>query len=646
MPNTTVSHPGRFHTLAVLIFLTALTLATFGPVVFHDFINYDDPVYVTANPVVLKGISGSGVRWALTAVYDGNWFPVTWLSHLIDVSLYGRNPAGHHFTSLLIHLANTLLVFVVFQTATGRRWPSAFTAALFAVHPLHVEAVAWIAERKELLSTLFGLLATGAYIRYAHRPGAGPYAAMVVFFLLSLAAKPMWMTFPLLLLALDIWPLDRLRRFRISGGAEGGRSLAELLFEKIPLFGISVLSGLLALYTQQSGGGILPLEQFSMPVRVANALTAYIRYLQFTLWPGGFSVYYPHPGAQIGFWKPVGAALLLAAITIWTIRRRDRRPYLMAGWAWYLISLLPVIGLVQLGTQAMANRYTYMPLIGIFFAVTEWGRDLLHERTRSPLLPAVLCAAAILVLACAARAQLRYWANSITLFEHARQETGPSAVVLINLGKAYENKGDAGMAEAMYRQALDLNPTHPVALFNTASAAQRRGDTAEAETLYRRLIRLKPGDADAANNLAGVLVETGRYREALRWYRTALDTEPDRADTLSNLASLLALMGRLQEARDCYEKALTLAPDDAVIHQNYAEVLARAGFVQEAIGQLAEAIRAGADPQRAFCRLARLFSAEGNLRASQKIFRYAEQEGFSECKQNDPGKAPASDDSK
>ncbi|MGD8367990.1 MAG: tetratricopeptide repeat protein [Desulfobacterales bacterium] len=640
MLHETDSYPGRRPGLAVFLLLTALTLATLGPVVFNDFINYDDPVYVTANPVVSKGLSGEGVRWALTAVYDGNWFPVTWLSHMIDVSLYGLNPAGHHLSSLMLHLANTLLVFVVLQNATRRRWPSALAAALFAVHPLHVEPVAWVAERKELLGTFFGLLAAGAYIRYVSRPAVGRYLAVMILFLLSLSAKPMWMTFPLLMLVLDIWPLGRLRFTGAESLGQGRRSATELFVEKIPLFGISVLSGLLALFTQHSGGGVQSFERFSLPVRVANALVAYIVYLKQTIWPSGLSVYYPHPGAQIGFWKPAAAAILLVAISLWTIRRIGDRPYLVAGWAWYLISLLPVIGLVQLGTQAMANRYAYVPLIGIFFAATWGGRDIFAGRTKSRVWPVIASGAVILSLAAASRVQLGYWENSMTLFAHARQTTRPNIVVLINLGKAYESREDFATAETLYRQALDLNPTHPVALFNTARIASRRGDRERAEALYRRMLSLYPEDANAASNLAGLLVEKGLHREALRWYRAALAAEPNRSDTLANLANLFSLMGRFTEARRYFERALVLTPDDATTHQNYAEVLARKGHIEEAIDQLAEAIRAGADRKSAYCRMGRLLAAEGNPGGAQKFFRLAGQGDPSPCRKNGPKTDP------
>jgi tetratricopeptide (TPR) repeat protein len=636
MPPQKASQPGRLTGPGVFLLLAALTLAALGPVVFCGFVNYDDPVYVTANPVVAKGLTGEGIWWALTATYDGNWFPLTWISHMLDVSLYGLNPAGHHLTSLLIHLANTLLLLSLLRTATGRLWPSAVAAALFAVHPLHVEVVAWVAERKELLSTFFGLLATGAYIRYTKRPAAGGYLAVVVLFALSLAAKPMWMTFPLLMLGLDIWPLSRLRLPGSGTTETSGSAVAGLLAEKSPLFGISMLSGLLALFTQQSGGGIQSLQSFPLPERIANAAAAYVLYLKQAIWPSGLSVYYPHPGSQIGFWKPALSAMLLAAITFWAVRRVGTRPYLLVGWFWYLISLLPVIGLVQLGTQAMADRYTYLPLIGICIAVAWWTKDLFGGRTRNHLSEAVVSVFVVLSLAGAARAQLDHWENSIALFEHARQNTRPNTVVLINLGKAYEDKGDAEKAGAMYRQALELNPTHPVALFNSAWAAERRGDNAEAEALYRRLLSLHPANVNAANNLASLLAETGRYREALRWYRASLAADPDRPGTLANLASLLSLMDRFQEARPLFEKALTLAPDDVVARQNFAEVLARKGHIQEAITQLAQAIRAGAQPERIYCHMAHLLAAEGKTAASEKFFLLADQQSPSGCREDDP----------
>jgi len=529
----------RLEDLLVIFVLIAVIWLVFSPVLNHDFINYDDPFYVTKNALVLDGISPEGMRWAMTAHTEGNWLPLTWLSHMLDVSLYGLQPGGHHLTSLLLHLANSLLVFIVFRQMTGSRWRSAFLAGLFALHPLHVEPVAWIAERKELLSSLFGLLAVGAYSRYVKRPHAGRYALVAVFFAMSLMSKPMWMTFPVLLLLLDAWPLNR---FAPEGKVHVLR-VRTLVVEKLPLFGLSLLSGLTALFTQHQIGMVQSLETFTLFERVGNALVSYVGYLGKTLWPLNLAVFYPHPGDGLDLWQPVAAAVFLAMVSAAVIRRFSRQPYLAVGWFWYLISLLPVIGLVQIGSQAVADRYTYLPLTGIFFAGIWGGYDALRRFHDGRLLLNAGSVLLIIVLAFAARGQLAYWKDSISLFERALVVTGPNPVALINLG------------EARYQ----------------------RSEWVEAKNQYLRALEIHPGNLIALHQLALVLVELGNWKETDRIFHWLLEQRPYNPKLYYNFGLFLAKQGKDQEAIEAFDRAVKLRPDYPAAYNQMGLILMRRG---------------------------------------------------------------------
>ena len=607
-----------FSTFAILLLLTALTFYAIGSVVDNEFVNYDDPVYVTENAVVAKGITKAGLRWALTSIYEGNWFPITRISHMIDVSLYRLDPRGHHLNSLLIHLANTLLLFVILHSATHLIFASFLTAALFSVHPLHVEAVAWVAERKEVLSTFFGLLATGAYLRYVRKPGLRPYLAVTVLFAMSLASKPMWMTFPLLMLLFDFWPLERIR----LGVFPEGRpwvTFKHSLMEKLPFLGLSLASGLLALYTQHDAGGLKSIEAFSFGERLANVLVSYIGYLGKTVWPAGLAVYYPLQAGHLPWWQPVGALLIMVAITIWSWRRFASRPYLAVGWLWYLISLVPVIGLVQIGTQARADRYTYMPLIGIFWAAAWWFADLTTVKKNRSFFRVLISLSIIPLLVVCARAQVEHWKNSVTLFEQALAVTPANPVGLINLGDAYHDAGHLGKAEALYLKALALQPKSALAMFNLGTVRQDLGDTQGAIEFYEQTLALWPRHSAAAANLAGLLACRGKVKEAISWYRKVLEVKPDSADAHGNLGTVLTATRDLAQAADHFERAVALAPDDPLIRCNYAILLNRQGKNEAAAVHLAEAIRIRPNDIYPYCLMAGFMRQQGKFRQAERF---------------------------
>ncbi len=630
-----MSNPEQRLTILVLFLLTVLTISVFMPVVFNDFVSYDDPLYVTENATISDGISMSGIRWAITAVHEGNWLPMTWLSHMLDVSLYGLNPHGHHFTSLLLHVSNTLLLFIILRSSTSRLVLSALTAALFSVHPLHVEAVAWVAERKELLSTFFGLLAVGAYIRYAKHFRIGDYLIVIIFFTLSLAAKPMWMTFPLLLLLIDYWPLGRIDLSKRSLSFKGVRNCGLMIYEKLPLFGLSFLCGSIAIYTQNYFGAVETLESFSSFDRITNALVSYGQYLINTVWPARLAVYYPHPAGSLPLWKPYFAGFVLTLITIWTFGKRTTRPYLVVGWAWYLISLIPVIGLIQIGTQARADRYTYMPLIGIFLAIVWWSSDLASEFNVHAVIRSVVSIFLVSSLSFLTTYQLRYWKNSVTLFERAMEVTEPNRVALINLGEAYSSIGDSERAEICYRNALALNPNDPKVLYNLGKLMEDNGDSITAASLYKNVLALNSEYTKAAINLAGLMMDKGEFHGAIDWYMKVLDAQPDSSDAHNNLAGALASVGRLELAEQHFKQAISLAPENSMIRCNYALLLKLEGRREEAVLNLSEAIRVRPEDVQPYCLMAKFLYEQRNGRQAEEFLKIANRIHSDGCRGNE-----------
>jgi protein O-mannosyl-transferase len=538
------------------LLLVGATFAAFYPVLSAGFVIYDDETYVLRNPHVQGGFGGDALWWAFTAGYASNWHPLTWLSHMLDWSLYGASPAGHHLTSLLLHAANAVALFLLLDRMTQAPWRAAFAAALFALHPLHVESVAWVAERKDVLSTLLWLLATWSYVAWTRRRGAARYLLVAALLALGLASKPMLVTLPLTLLVLDFWPLGRWE-------AETARTL-RLVAEKLPLLALSLASAAVTWAVQAASPALGSLEEFSLGTRISNALVASASYLGKAVWPAGLAVFYPHPGTSLPPWKPVGAALLLAAITAAAVALRRRRPYVLAGWLWYLVTLLPVIGLVQAGEQAMADRYTYVPLIGPFVAAA-WGfpdaaRALLaasrRARGESAAGDRVLrwalplgAGAVLLVLSVLTRAQVATWKDSVTLFERALAVTDRNYLAHLDLGAALAREGRADDALAHYREAVRIKPDHAMAQYDLGSALAARDRDGEAMEHYLRALALNPGYAAAHNNLGILLAKQGKIDEAARHYADAARLRPDFAEAHFNLAVALHALGRDAEAR-------------------------------------------------------------------------------------------------
>ena len=494
---------------ALICFLLAGTWFVFGAVRGYGFVNIDDPDYVLQNPVVGRGLGADGIGWAFSTLQGGNWHPLTWISHMLVVQVSGLNPGGHHLANLLLHAANIVLLYVVLVRLSGVRWPSAAAAALFAVHPLHVESVAWISERKDVLSTFFWLLALLAYERYVRRPNKVRLGFVFAALTLGLLAKPMLVTVPLVLLLLDGWPLGRLAAVPRS-------AFAAVLVEKIPLFALSVAASVLALAAQSHAHAVSSLEKIGPWLRVGNALRSTVLYLRSTLWPDGLAALYPYVSEQTGPLTAVACAALLVAISVAVFLARRRHPELWFGWLWYLVTLVPVIGVVQIGRQMRADRYTYVPLIGIFVAIA-WFVSRLLARHGAWRIPAVACAVAVLVgLAAAARVQVGYWRDNTTLF----------------------------------RRSLEVSPDNPIALKGVGVALTAQGRTEEGQRLIARAHELDPRlRAESFLRAGGVLANLGRFGEAVGYLREALRLEPGYLEAQEALADLLRAHPEAANAR-------------------------------------------------------------------------------------------------
>jgi len=555
---------GSARVAAICAALVVLTLTALGAVLANGFVAYDDGVYVAVNENVRNGLRGDSIAWAFTTTANSNWHPLTWISHMLDVQLFGLDAGKHHRTNLALHAANVVLLFLLLVRMTGALWRPAFAAALFAVHPLHVESVAWVAERKDVLSTLFWFLTFAAWLRWLSSKSAARYAVVLVLFALGLMTKPMLVTLPFTLLLFDYWPLRR-------------TSLPSLFKEKAPLFAMAAASCVATVWAQQAGGAIQSLESFTFSERVANTMLSYAGYLGKTLWPAALAVFYPYPHARLGSPAVLASALVLTIITVAALRFEKSVPYVTFGWLWYVGTLVPVIGLVQVGEQAMADRYTYVPLIGIFVAIA-WGVAELVSRARmARSVVATAAACSIVVLLVVTRIQVRTWADSVSLFTHALAVTKDNWTAHNNLGGLFSEKGQLDLAIAQFEATLRIRPGFAEGHYNMALALDRSGRRDEAIAQYREALRLEPNYADAHYNLANTLLVAGRLPEAIEEYEFALRLRPDGANVHNNLAIALNRSGRRDEAIAHYREALRLKPDFEAAASNLRKLEEAAG---------------------------------------------------------------------
>jgi protein O-mannosyl-transferase len=586
----------------ICIFLVTATFVVYLQILDHEFLNYDDNQYVTENPQVQTDFTRESIFWAFTASYASNWHPVTWLSHMLDYQLYGLNPRGHHLTNLLLHTANALLLFLVLVRMTGAVWQSGFVAAMFTLHPLNVESVAWVAERKNVLSTLFWLLTLWAYIRYTEKSGIKRYSLIILFFALGLMSKPMLVTLPFVLLLMDYWPLGRWRlqettatlpATQTSNGNQRSGVL-QLIGEKIPLLLLVVGSCLTTIKFQESGGALESLHYNSLSSRITNALVSYLEYIKHMLCPRELAVFYPHPLDALPVWKGVLCGIALVGITIWVVRQVCQAPYLAVGWFWYLGTLMPVIGLVQVGEQAMADRYTYIPLIGLFIAVA-WGLPelLANWRYRNRAL-FISTALLIPVLMTLTWQQTSHWKNSITLFKRAVAVTDTKypgfVVVHNNLGIALSQEKQFQEAIANFREAIRLQPNYAEAHNNLASTLGDQRKFIEALAHFQEALRLKPNYAEAHNNLGNTLSAMMNFEKAVAHYKEAIRIQPDYSEAHFNLGNTLGKQKEFEKAIAHYKEAIKLQPKFSRAHNNLGSTLFQQGKFTESISHFETAI--------------------------------------------------------
>jgi hypothetical protein len=508
----------RWWQILICLLLAVGILLPYLQVRHFNFITLDDDMYVFRNPFVMDGLTWGGIKWAFIAQYASNWHPLTWLSHMLDAQLYGSWAGGHHLTNVLFHVANTILLFLFLNRVTRAFWRSALVAGLFALHPLHVESVAWVAERKDVLSAFFWMVTMWAYVEYVIAPSAWRYLAVALALALGLTAKPMLVTLPFVLLLLDYWPLGRVRGLAQEPGASPmqpelpKQGYWHLIREKIPLFVLVVLSCLITMSAQAGSGSVMPLDIRPLGPRIANALVTYIQYVVKMFWPPPMAMFYPL--APVPWWQAMAALIVLLTVSALLLARARRSPYLAVGWFWYLGAMVPVIGLVQVGGQAMADRYTYIPFIGLFIIVS-WGVCELtaHLRFKKAILAA---GAAVLLSACfwATWAQVGFWRNSETLFLHAIAVTGPNYMAYNHLGMHYANEGLDDKAMAAYKNALIAAPAYPPAYNNLAIIYAKQGKFGEAIPLFKKAIQLTPGNPSYHRNMALAYLKSGKKDEA------------------------------------------------------------------------------------------------------------------------------------
>ena len=548
-----------------ITFLIAITFFAYAPVRQYGFINYDDPQYVAQNPNVTGGLTWHGIIWAFTTGYQSNWHPLTWLSHMLDVQLFSANAGAHHLINVFLHIANSLLLFWFLVKTTGAPGPSTAIAALFAVHPVHVESVAWIAERKDVLSTFFGMLTLCAYAAYARRPRVSAYCPVPAFFALGLMAKPMLVTLPFVLLLLDFWPLRRLTLRNPS-------NIAQLAVEKLPLLILAIISSIVTYVAQHTGGSVVGVDAIPIATRLANAFVAYFDYVKRMLWPARLALLYPAALTVVSWWWL--AALALVAVSTVSVLSAERRPYIPVGWFWFIGMLVPVIGLVQVGRQATADRYTYVPLIGLFIIVVFGaGEALVRLPQRKYIL---LLAGGIAIAACIwrTRTQLEYWASSRALWSHALDVTSENELAHFNLGVALQDQNDLDEAIFHFSQAARIEPQNIGARYSLATLLIKNHTAlGEAADHLSVVLRSKPDFAEAHNALGIDYLLQGKLDRAKTEFSEAIRLKPDFAGAHNNLGTTLGNQGRIDDAIAEYAQAVRLDPSltDARINLEFLQ---------------------------------------------------------------------------
>ena len=547
----------------ICLFLVIAILSVYWQMNYHEFINFDDSSYILQNQHVQKGLTSESISWAFGFTDLVYWMPLTWLSHMLDCQIYGLIPGMHHRTSLIFHIVNSILLFFVLQKMTGALWKSAFVAALFALHPINVESVAWVAERKNLLSTFFWMLTMLAYVYYTSHPNLYRYFLTFLLLMLGLMAKPMLVTLPFVLLLLDYWPLGRFRQ----------QSTFNLIFEKIPFFALSAVSAYISSISVQRYGIVVSMELVPMKLRLANALVSYVQYIEKMIWPKNLAIFYPFPDT-LPIWQVFGAGLFLVSISFLVLLNFRKKPYLCIGWLWFLGTLIPVIGLKQAGLwPAMADRWAYVPLIGIFLIIS-WGIPELVSKWRHKKIGLALAATVLLlILMTVTWLQVRCWTNSVSLFKNAFEVTANSYIVHFKLGEALTETDKTEEAISHYREVLRLKPGYAHAHHNLGVILEDQGRTNEAMNHYIAALKINPKLERTHNNLGGILNSKGERDKAVKHYFYALRLNNDFAEAYNNIGVVLALKGKFNRAIVFFRIALRIKPDYSQAQNNLKNAL-------------------------------------------------------------------------
>jgi len=565
----------KYRICFVYLALPVITFAIYWRVHEFEFVNYDDNQFVYKNERILSGLTFDNVAYFFTHSHAGHWQPLTAMTHMLDYELYGLNAGGHHVTNLILHAANTLLLLTLLWRQTGALWPSVFVAAVFGLHPIHVESVAWVTERRDVLSTLFLILTIAAYFHYVKKPNMGQYLLVLLLFALGLMSKPILVTLPFVFLLLDYWPLGRLEFFRIN--------LGRLVLEKIPLFVLSGISCAITVVVQTNVGTVAPVRGLGLYARFSNAIVSYVRYIIKMFWPVDLAVFYPHPGDKLAWWQVFGATVVLAGVSVWVIKVSSRHRYLLTGWFWYLGTLVPVIGLVQVGSQGIADRYTYIPSIGLLIVVAWGANDLLRKWKYKHIVLGLSALAAITILAVLAWFQVGFWRNSFTLFDHAVKVTKENDVAYNNRGTIYYEKGEYDMAIVDYNKAIEISPGYIEAYYNRGKTynAKRQYDLAIAD--YSKAVEINPKLAEAYTNRGAIYKTTGQYALAISDYDKAIELDPTLAEAYNNRGAAYYTKGDYALAISDYSKAIELKPDFAWAYFNKANACEIVGRAREAV---------------------------------------------------------------
>jgi tetratricopeptide (TPR) repeat protein len=615
----------RYHPLLISICLAAAIIAIYWPVYKYDFVKYDDGDYVTANTNIQSGLNSRSLGWAFTTNFASNWHPITWLSLMLDYQLFKGWAGGYHLVNVLFHIVNTILLFYVLMRMTGAVWPSAFVAAAFALHPLHVESVAWISERKDVLSTFFWLLTMWAYVKYCRcvavpatakrTPGTGLgakyyYLLAVAFFVLGLMAKPMLVTLPFVLLLLDYWPLQR-------------KFSKWLLIEKIPFFICSFISCVITYIAQQKGGSVVAIKSFGPAIRINNAIVAYIMYIAKMFWPSRLAVLYPHPGDSLSAAKIIICAALLALISVSFIYLGRRRRYFTVGWLWYLGTLVPVIGLVQVGAQAMADRYAYMTLTGLFIIIAFGAKEFSakwHNRNF------ILGGLAIVVLTgwtFTAYEQLKYWKDNLSLFGHTLAVTENNPLILEDYANSLGELGQFDQSIEQFKKLLEIEPNSAQVYTNLGCTFLDAGKPQQAIEQFKLAIKYKPDLAQAYYNLAHALRSEDKKEESVSYYMQAVKVKPDYVKAWLDLAITLNELGKYDQAIEAFHKVLELNPGNVYAHGYLGLALGAAGRTDEAIQEIRFVLSVKPDDSEMYRYLGIFLEKKGQIDEAIKAYRTA-----------------------